>query len=252
MPMQISPHESKLTILILGGGVDPRGEDASIWIAGTGERLLVEHFVSKCAAIDSELIFAVRRQEIRRFHIDDVVRLAAPGARIVAIEGETAGAPCTALLCSHMVAPDEGLLILNSNEILEIDYSQVLSDFAARDLDAGVVVFPSIHPRYSYVQVDVNGLVVEASERRPISRKAIAGFFWYRKASDFFEAARQSIQKDAQVDGRFFMSLTFNELILMQKRIGIFEVTSKQYTPLKSRNQIATFEAGLQEQIDAL
>ena len=51
------------------------------------------------------------------------------------------------------------------------------------------------------------------------------------------------IRKDAQVDGRFFISLVFNELVLQQRRMGILEVESRHYHPLKSTRQVSVYEA---------
>ena len=63
-----------------------------------------------------------------------------------------------------------------------------------------MVTFRSLHPRYSYMLVDDNGLIVEAAEKRPISRHATAGFYWYRRGADFVQSAQDMIRKDAHVD----------------------------------------------------
>ena len=106
-----------------------------------------------------------------------------------------------------------------------------------------MVTFPSVHPRYSYVALDDDGLVVEAAEKHPISRHATAGFYWFRRSAEFVEAVQNMIRKDAHVDGRFFISPVFNEYVLSQKRVGIFETDSRRYQPLKSRRQISIYEA---------
>jgi hypothetical protein len=233
-----------IRILILGAGPVPAEGETPTWIAEHDGELLVEHLVRACAPLDGRLIFAVRGEDLVRFHLDNVIGLAAKDAQIVTITGETRGAACTALLGIRHIAPDEELLILNSNELVKIDYREAVESFRRRGLDAGVVVFPSLHPRYSYVRFDSDGLIVEAAEKRPISRHATAGFYWYRRGASFVEAAQDMIRKDASVDGRFFISLTLNELVLKQLRMGVHQIEAKHYQPLKSRQQIAAFEAG--------
>jgi dTDP-glucose pyrophosphorylase len=139
--------------------------------------------------------------------------------------------------------PEAELLILNGNEFLDIDYEATIAGFRARGLDAGVVAFASIHPRYSYVLLDEDELVIQAAEKNPISRHAIAGFYWFRCAGDFIAGAQAMIRKDAHEDGKFFISPAFNELVLLGRKIGIQHVDSKQYHPLKSRRQISVYEA---------
>ena len=234
-----------MIVLILGGG-PPASEtnDVPVWLAERDGQVLVERFVTACAGLDARLVFAVRAQDAKRFRLDNVIRLASPNAAIVPISGETMGAACTALLCIDQIAPDAELLILNSNELLVADYAAVLADFRARDLDAGIVVFPSLHPRYSYVRLDDGGMIIEAAEKNPISRNATAGFYWFRRGENFITAAQSMIGKDAQVDGRFFISLVFNELVLAQKKLGVFPIEAAHYVPLKSRQQMAQYEAG--------
>lgn len=242
-----------MRVLILGAGTgEGRPEAAreaaiwppdSVWLAESGGRLLVQRLVAACAGLRARLVFAVRAGDMSRWHVDSVIALAAPDAVVVPIRGETKGAACTALLCLGHLDGDDELLVLNANEFLDIDYTAAIEGFRARGLDGGVVVFPSLHPRYSSVRLDAQGLIVEAAEKRPISRHAVAGFIWFKRAACFVTAAQTMIRKDAHVDGLFFMSLVLNEMVLAQARLGVLEVDRNAYHPLKSRRQIAQYEA---------
>lgn len=233
-----------MRILILGAGTAASNEEEQpVWIAEQVGKTFIERIIEACASLDATLIFAVREEDIRRHRIDSVIRIADSEAHVVPVSGDTSGAPCTALLCSHLISEDDELLILNGNDFLNAEYSEIISGFRSRSLDAGVVCFRSLHPRYSYMRVNDEGLVVEASEKCPISRHATAGFYWFRCGKDFISAAQDMIRKDAHIEGRFFISLTFNELILKQKRIGLTEVDPRRYIPLKSRSQILAYEA---------
>ncbi len=235
-----------MRILILGGGASPAGpETTPVWLVESNGEILIERFVRACAGLQAKLIFAVRAPDLRRFRIDSVIGLAAPGAVAVPVAGETQGAACTALLCIGHIDPDDELLILNSNEFLDIDYKATVAEFRHQNSDAGVVTFHSIHPRYSYVMLDGQGLIVEAAEKHPISRHATAGFYWFRRGGDFIAGAQDMIRKDAHVDGKFFISLVFNELVLKQKRMGVREVDSRHYHPLKSRRQVSVYESDI-------
>ncbi len=232
-----------MKVLILGAG--PAGfdnHDYPIWLTEHAGELLVERVARTCRTIGpAELIFAVREQDIRRHHINNVVGLAVPGAHVVQVRGNTAGAACTALLAIAHIDADDELLILNANEFIDEDYGVILRGFRERGLDGGVAVFPSLHPRYSYVRLDENELVIEAAEKKPISREATVGFYWYRHGRAFIQAAQRMIRKDAQVEGVFYICPAFNEMVLDQARIGIHRLPADHYHPVKSARQVEQY-----------
>jgi len=131
----------------------------------------------------------------------------------------------------QMNTADE-LLILCCNEIIDADFGTVISVFRAKQYDAGTVTFKSIHPRHAFVQVNADGIVVEASEKRPISKHAAAGFYWFKRTTDFINAAQSMIRKDAHTEGKFYVCPVFNQMILCQKSAGIYPISNHQYRPL--------------------
>ena len=151
-----------------------------------------------------------------------------------------------AMLAIGRIAPDDELIVASATDHIEVDYARVIEAFRGRGADAGVMTFESLHPRYSFVRTDADGWVTEAAEKRPISRTANAGFFWFRRAGDFFAALQQMILKDAQVQDRFFISPALNELILEQKKIATFALAANQYHPLKAVAQVEAYEQALE------
>lgn len=238
-----------MIILVLCAGPKPvqDAEDAfPVWLVEHRGEILLERLLKKCHTLGSvDLVFAIRANDARQFHVDNIISVLEPSASIVNIRGVTKGAAFTALLCIHRINPDKELLILNANEYLDADFEEIINDFRKRNLDAGTVVFPSVHPRYSYVRLDPDGQVIEAAEKKPISKQATVGFYWYRKGQDFIDAVQDMIRKDANVEGSFYICPAFNEMILAQKNIGVFPVDSEVYHPLKSLSQIRNYQTKL-------
>ena len=139
----------------------------------------------------------------------------------------------------------EELLIIGSNEILGVNPVDIISHFYEVQADAGVVVFPSVHPRYAYVRLDDDGSVIEAAEKRPISRNATAAFHWYAHGRDFVRSTKAMIRKSADVEGIFYISPSLNELVLEQKKIASFPIPLNQYHPLKVDRQVQMYENSL-------
>jgi NDP-sugar pyrophosphorylase family protein len=211
-----------------------------IEIAG---RPLVEHALAPLRAVpEAEFVFVIRKEDDLRFHLGDVLRLLQPGARVIRADGETAGAACTALLAVEEIDAEDELVIANADQILDFDVAAALERLRGRGLDAGTVVFDSVHPRWSFVKTDEAGQVVEAAEKRPISRDATAGVYWYRRGADFVTAAKAMIAKGASINGGFFVCPTFNELILAQRRIGVERIERDSYVSLATPQAVEEYE----------
>jgi len=234
-----------MNILILAAGKNPFSEEDGypLCLAEFDSIPLIQHVTTACAAFQpSNLVVAFHDEDVRDYHLGNVVTLLWPNATIIRVQDKTQGAACTALLATGVIDADEELLIVNGNELLSANFLGIVEGFRSRGLDAGAVVFHSIHPRYSYVRLDANELVVEAAEKKPISTKATAGFYWFARGRDFVSAAKNLIRKDARVNNNFYICPTFNELILKHMQIGVHQVDAKSYHPLKTGRQVEQFE----------
>jgi dTDP-glucose pyrophosphorylase len=190
----------------------------------------------------SQSIYLVRESEDRQHHTADVIRLLVPDAEVALVPDLESGAACTALHAISHLGRDEPLAIVNGDQVLDVNLRGILERFEREGLDGGVVTFDAVHPRWSYVRVDDAGFVVEAAEKRPISRLATAGVYWFRRGGDFVDGAMAMIRKDAAVDGRFYICPVYNELVLRQMKIGTAHVDRISYTSLSSPRNVAQYE----------
>ena len=82
----------------------------------------------------------------------------------------------------------------------------------------------------------------EASEKRPISRCATAGTYYFKRGADFLRATMRMIGKDAHVQGRYFVCPVYNELILEQARIGVVRDPQSAYFSLATPQGVQQYE----------
>jgi dTDP-glucose pyrophosphorylase len=193
------------------------------------------------------IVFAIRRSEDERFHTGDVARLLLPEARVCLVEDGLHGAACSALLTVEELEPEEPLLIVNGDQLILEDLWPHVEKFRKLKLDGGIIVFEAVHPRWSYVKCDSEGFVIEAAEKRPISKMATAGVYYFSRARAAMDAIVSMIKKDASVDGRFYVCPAYNEMILQQARIGVSQIPAHSYVSFASpqgmhdfANQIAS------------
>jgi hypothetical protein len=120
----------------------------------------------------------------------------------------------------------------------------VIGHFEEMKADAGVITFPNVHPRWSYARKREN-VVVEVAEKRPLSKDAIAGFYYFKRGSDFVQAAKNALLKQNNLDGHYYISASINELILLGKKVGYYDIVKEQYKSFYSPAKIKEYEESL-------
>jgi len=211
-----------------------------------GGETVLEKIVDNYSSIaDKHFVFVLGQKDCAEFHIDQSARIITePDSSIIVLKNQTAGALCTCLLAINVINNDDPLIIANYDQVIDVDYKAVIDDFSERNLDAGLITFSSIHPQWSYARME-GDLVIETAEKRPISKHAIAGFYFYSHGSDFVEAAKNTIMKDNSLNGKYYISASMNELILMNKKIGIYEIDRSAYHSFYSPEKIREYEASI-------
>lgn len=192
---------------------------------------------------DKRFIFIVNASDCQRHNLDSVLHLITNDkAIIIRLEKETKGAACSALMAIEYINNDDALLISNSDHIFEYDLNNVISEFNAKEVDVGTVCFDSVHPKWSFVRLDSQNKIIETAEKRPLSRNAIAGLYFFRRGADFISAAMRAIEKDAHLNGQFYISSTLNELVLEDRDMVIYNIPNSVYHNFYSPHKLKEYE----------
>jgi len=94
----------------------------------------------------------------------------------------------------------------------------------AEGVDAGILTFESVHPKWSFAKVDDTGFVTEVAEKKPISNNATVGIYYWARGSDYVKYAERMIAKNRRVNNEFYVCPVFNEAIEDGKKIKIFPI----------------------------
>nr|CAD6632304.1 nucleotidyltransferase [Pseudorhizobium flavum] len=147
---------------------------------------------------------------------------------------------------------DQPLVICNGDQVIDANMGAIADSFRHSEAEAGVVTFPSVHPRWSYIREDADGRVVETAEKRVLSRKAIAGYYYFHKGSSFVRWAQDCLLKSDPVGGKYYLSSVLNEVILSGGRIMQFEIPAESYVSFYSPKRIELYQAENQGRLAAL
>lgn len=213
---------------------------------------MVQHVVENLQTLtgDKKFICVVNEEDCRKYHLDNVLRLLTESSTpVVKLDGETLGATCSALMAIDHIDKDQPLIIANPDQIIDEDLDAIVDYFRHNRADAGVVTFETCHPRWSYVRLDTNGTVIEAAEKKPISKHAIAGFYYFAKGQDFIDAAMRSIEKCSHTNGIYFVSTVLNELVLDHRKILPYPIGNERYHTFYSPQKIEEYKKRTKERM---
>ena len=190
---------------------------------------LIKRVITFVEDLGAQITFIIRKKDNDDFFLKDTLKILCPEAQVIMTEDLTKGAACSALYAIDIINNDQELIILNGDQLITGSLSAAVENFRSRSLDGGILVFNAVHPRWSYVLLNDAGDVVQTSEKRPISNIATAGCYYFKAGADFVQACFSIIRKDVNVKGNYFVSSTYNELILEDKKIGVYEINKKDY-----------------------
>lgn len=208
-------------------------------------RPMVDRVVGNLATLsaDTRFIFVAPREDVVAFSLDKTLELLTDGAcSVVTLGGPTRGALCSALMAVEEIDLDAPLIVANGDQVIGADLSAIVERFVAEGVEAGVITFDSVHPRWSYVRCDASGAVVQAAEKQVISRHAIAGFYYFKTGQAFVDAAMRTIRQKVSVNGDYFIAPCLNEIILAGGTVAKHAIASSDYHSFFSPEKIRTYE----------
>lgn len=232
-----------IVILMAGAGKDfeNNGQSYPRYLSEIQHEPIIQRVVSSLENLGNKIICIIKKEDQEKFFLGDMMKILCPEVKVIEVERITKGAVCTALFAIEDIDNDEELLIINGDQLIKTDIAKAINDFRKRKLDGGIITFKSVHPRFSFVATDENGYAVETSEKRPISNQASTGCCYYAKGADFVKSAFAVIEKDESLNGAYYISSTYNEMILAQKKIGVYEILRKDYVSLADYQTMEEF-----------
>ena len=177
------------------------------------------HKVVNNLNIQGRYIFLVQKTHYEKYNLENLLNMISPVCEIIQLEGLTEGAACTVLTSRELIDNDEPLIIANSDQYIDWNAFETISEFSNEGIDGGILTFNSVHPKHSFAKVDGQGYVTEVAEKKPISTNATVGVYFWKKGSDFVYYADQMIQKNIRTNNEFYVCPVYNEAIQDGKKI---------------------------------
>ncbi|MHB1316570.1 MAG: glycosyltransferase family 2 protein [Minisyncoccota bacterium] len=170
-------------------------------------------------------IFIAQKEHCEKYDVYNVLKRATNNKfELIQIDGITEGAACTVLLAKQYINTDNALIIANSDQYIDIKINDFITTAQTSNTDGLIMTFEASHPKWSYARMDKNGKVLEVAEKQVISSHATVGIYYFEHGKDFIEGAESMIKKGVRHNNEFYVCPVYNELILNEKDITIYEI----------------------------
>lgn len=208
--------DETLNVLIPMSGAGSRFVNAGFSfpkpLISIGEKPMIQLAVENLN-VRANFIFIVRRDHYEAYHLESMLKLIAPGCKIIITDDVTEGACCSTLLAADYIDNDAPLLIANSDQYIEWESGAFFHAMNAPHIDGGILTFESTHPKWSYIRLDEHGNVATLREKEVISNQATVGIYYWSRGKDYVRYAQQMITKNIRVNNEFYVAPVYNEAI---------------------------------------
>jgi len=141
---------------------------------------------------------------------------------VVILDDVTEGAAQTVLTAKHLINDDTPLMTMNSDQLVDWDIERLFE--MCEQFDGVIPCFYGEGNAWSYARTLDNGYVQEVVEKKQISKYATAGYYYWKKGSDFVKYAEQMIKDNSRTNGEFYVAPVYNWAVRDGKRVGVFMV----------------------------
>jgi len=175
---------------------------------------------------EHRFVFLCLQEHIDRYHIDKTLHFYSNNCIIIPVNEVTEGAACTVLLAEQWINNDDPLMIVNSDQYVDIDINQYLDMVDNIACDGSIMTMKATQEHWSYIRIDQDGYLLEIQEKKIISDEATVGIYNYSRGRDFVSFAKKMIDCNDRVNGEFYVAPVYNYMVEAGKKIGYCNIGS--------------------------
>lgn len=188
-------------------------------------QLVIENLTPK---VPHKFIFICQQEHYDKYSLDQIFRNLTTEHEVIKLNSATQGAACTVLLGADYIDNDDELVIANSDQLIDVKLDNFINYGRKSGIDGLIMTFQASHPKWSYARIDKKGNVIETAEKKVISNNATVGIYYFKVGKDFVAGASSMIEKNIRFNNEFYVCPVYNELILRDKRIKLWEIKQSQ------------------------
>ncbi|MEI8012483.1 MAG: NTP transferase domain-containing protein [Candidatus Omnitrophota bacterium] len=183
---------------------------------------------------EHDFTFICNNDHLRDTDMESVLRVVAPGCRIVGIPAHKKGPVFAVIQALDFVGDKEEVIVNYCDFSKAWDYAAFLREVRGSSADGAVSAYRGFHPHmlyptnYAFMRAD-GPWMREIREKQPftgdrMSEYASDGTYYFRAGRLVKQYFRQLMQEDVHLNGEFYVSLVYNLLIRDGLKVRIHEI----------------------------
>lgn len=168
-----------------------------------------------------DITFIVLKKHIEEFKIDEKIKEFFPEAKIAVIPEILNGAVLTCMEGIDEINDDLPIIFNDCDHaFISNEFNKYCNNGEFDELDGGLLTFESNEPKYSFLQMDENGNVINTVEKKVVSNHAICGAYYFKNKELFLECSNEYLDKCNYSE--YFVSGVYNIMAEKKKKIANF------------------------------
>lgn len=198
-------------------------------------KTIIEHVIDLFPG-EKDITFICNKEHLIRpeFRMEEILMLAAPTARICAIEGKKLGPIDAVLRGAPDLDPDRPTFVNYCDFTCVWDWNDFKAFVVEADCDGAIPSYRDFHPHslgstlYAYVR-ETGRWAYDIQEKKPFTHDpknefASSGGYYFRSGRMMVEAFNETIDRDLSVNGEFYVSMAYKPLFDRRARVGVYEI----------------------------
>lgn len=194
-------------------------------------KMLFKRAVDSLSELDvpKKYSFIVRQEHIDNFNIDNIIKSYYPKATVFSVSKTTRGAIETCLMAISAIEVEDAILIMDCDiEFYSSQYNKSIVENLkelVNNVNGGMIVsFNADLSKYSYAEVDENGIVIRTAEKEVISNNALCGAYYFSKSEGFLSSAMELMNDTGFNKPEYYVSLLYNILIKRGEKVRLIKL----------------------------
>lgn len=193
---------------------------------------------------DTEYVFVCQAKHTEKYAVTQMLQRLVKSGVVLELPGVTKGAAITVQTAlEHMDRTRPGyagpILVANCDQWIRWDPQAFLANMDG--VDAGVLTFPAVHPKWSFARVEEDW-VTEVAEKQPISPWATVGIYYYRNSQTYLTACKSMVAQNIHTNGEYYVAPTMNEIIKAGGTVKAYPITPDQMWGLGTPEDLEEFK----------
>lgn len=189
-----------------------------------------------------KFVFIVKNDHYEKYPFAEIFQKTTDGNfDVINLQMIPQGAACTILSAIDKINNNNELLIANADQIVDVSIDEFISNARQEKASAAIMTFEASHPKWSFARISGKNEVIETAEKKVISSHATCGIYYYSKGSLFVDAVLLMIAKDIRFNNEFYVSPSFNEIILKNEKVISWEIERSKMHSMGTAEDLAKY-----------